>query len=54
MNKLVVLTLIALFVIACSSVESKKETNSTWEPIMDQPSELASIMRSLNQEALLA
>lgn len=53
MNKLIVLTLIALFVGACSSVESKKETNSTWEPIMDQPSELASIMRSLNQEALL-
>ena len=41
MNKLVVLTLIALFVGACSSVESNKKTNSTWEPIMDQPSELA-------------
>ena len=53
MNKLLVFILEALFAWACSSVESKKETNSTWEPIMDQPSELASIMRSLDQEAML-
>ena len=53
MNKLLVFILVALFAWACSSVESKKETNSTWEPIMDQPSELASIMRSLDQEAML-
>ena len=52
MNKLLAITL-AIFVGACSSVESGKKTNSTWEPIIDQPSELASIMRSLNQEAKL-
>lgn len=53
MNKIIAVALIAVFICSCSAVDSKEQGKSNWKPEMDQPSELASIMRSLNDEALI-
>jgi hypothetical protein len=50
-SKILVLLGIGLFV-ACSTPENQGATKSKgWQPEMDQPSELASIMRVLHDEA---
>lgn len=50
-NKVIALLAIGLFIVACSSPAEEPKKNSGWKPEMDQPSELASIMRALHDEA---
>ena len=50
-SKIFVLLGISLFVAACSTPKSEPKKNGGWKPEMDQPSELASIMRVLHDEA---
>lgn len=50
-NKAFMVLAIGLFIVACSSPAKEPKKNSSWKPEMDQPSELASIMRELHDEA---
>lgn len=50
-NKVVALLAVGLCIVACSSPAEEPKKNSGWKPEMDQPSELASIMRELHDEA---
>jgi hypothetical protein len=50
-NKAFTVLAIGLFIVACSSPAKEPKKNSGWKPEMDQPSELASIMRELHDEA---
>lgn len=50
-NRIVALLATGLLIIACSSPAEEPKKNSAWKPKMDQPSELASIMRELHDEA---
>lgn len=52
-SKLLVALSLSLFVIACSSPKEQEKSSqkNAWKPEMDQPSELATIMRTLHDEA---
>lgn len=53
-NKALIILSVILLVASCSNdaKETVPKKKSTWKPEMDQPSELASIMRAMNTEAL--
>jgi len=46
------LLLIGSLTLACSQTEQPVKTTKKWQPEMDQPSELASIMRAIHEEGV--
>ncbi len=52
MKKFAVLGILALLIFSCQQEPSAPKKKQGWQPELDQPSELALIMRDMNTEAL--